>query len=90
MHHADVLERLDARVALGQAFGDAFEHPRAAEIQAIEMRELRIGRIRDDDGPQPLCGTADRGNVRQKSAEPPREFDGRQNPPHQIRFGKTR
>ena len=43
----------DAAVAGGEAGGDALEHPGAAEVQAVDVGQLRVGAIGDDAGGEP-------------------------------------
>src|SRR5882757_2346980 len=42
------VQRVPAQIVLRKRRGDSLEHPRAAQVQAIEMRELRIARIGRD------------------------------------------
>ena len=77
MSFSDGGERGTARVVGGKAGDNAFEHPGAAEVQAIEMRELGIAAIADDDGSEPVAARGTR-QIRQEGGEPAREFGRRQ------------
>ena len=43
----------DAPVARRQPDGDALEHPRAAQVEAVEVRELGVGAVGDDARGEP-------------------------------------
>ena len=45
-----------AAITMSKSVGDTFEHPGAAQIQAVDMSKLRVGTIRNYRGLQPGCG----------------------------------
>jgi len=75
-------QRRDARIVFRQSGGDSLQHPRARQIESVEVRELRIARIGDD------CGRE--GHLRHEAGEPFRELVRRQHATHHVRFGETR
>ena len=71
MHGRRGAERGDARVAFRQARGHALEHPRPAQVEAVEVGELGVGRVGDDPGLEP-AGRAVLRQARQEAGEPAR------------------
>src|SRR5579872_4929577 len=61
---------------------DPFQHPGAAEIQTVEMREFPIGWIGDDS-------RLERHHGGQKLAEPGGVFRASQDSPDGVRFRET-
>src|SRR5581483_10472972 len=60
---------LDARVAVHQAGGDALQHPGTAEVESVEMGQLRIAAIGHDRGVQPVVRAVDR-DIGEERPEP--------------------
>src|ERR1019366_3938305 len=75
-------QRLAARVGGGKLRDDAFQHPRAAQVQPGQVVGLAIGHVADQRWLQI--------HARQKRGEPPGEFGGQQNPAHRVGFGQAR
>ena len=76
---------------MGQAVGDAFEHPCPAEVQSIQVGQLAIAGVGDFRRGEPIAFVL--GELRQKGVEPIGEFFRRHHAAEEIRFateiGKT-
>src|SRR5271166_1800277 len=79
----------DAPVSVIKSMRDALEHPRAAQVESIDVRELRVGTIGHDRRLQPLAGGR-AGNARQKARQPLAELLRLEHSAHEVRFGETR
>ncbi|OAJ61403.1 hypothetical protein A6V37_38240 [Paraburkholderia ginsengiterrae] len=86
-----VTDRTDGKIAhldglnLSRAWCQRALAPCAAEIQAVEMRDLAVGAIRHGDRLEPRGGLF-RAEIRQKAPAPVDQLRGRQHPPHQLRL----
>ena len=76
-------DRFESRVRRRQSGGDSLQHPGAAEIESIEMRQPRIARIGHHLG---LHGHA----RREELPQPRRELRLRHDATHDVRLGDTR
>src|SRR5256885_15428521 len=78
-----------ARIVSWKRGENSFQHPGAAQVQAVEMRQLWIARVgRNGDG-QPIAFRRYR-DLRQGITEPFREFILWQIPAHRVRFSEAR
>ena len=77
-----------ARVARRKARGRTEQHPRAAEVQAVEVGELRVRWVGDDARREPVAAAVPRQG-RKEAVEPPRELGGPEHAPHEIGLGQA-
>ncbi len=78
----------DAPIPVRQSMRNSFEHPGAAQVQPVNMSELRVGTVGDHARLQP----ADTGALRdagQKRRQPGRECLGVKDPAHEVRLGEA-
>ena len=64
------------RVVAGEGAGDTHHAPRAAEVEPVQMNELRVGSIRDDRGCEESVRLTS-GSRGQEFLEPGAEFSRR-------------
>ena len=79
----------DARVGGGQGLREAAPAPGAAEVEAVQVRDLPVAWIRDDDGREQRPGLAG-GQAGQERMQPPGELLGRLQAGHQLGLGQRR
>ena len=82
-------ERGRAGVVCRQAGDNPLQHPGAAQVQAVEVRELRIARIGRDGDREPVR-LRRRWQLRQEFFQPLRELRRREDAPHHVRFAERR
>ena len=86
-------QRRNTPILRRQAVGDALKHPGAAQVESIEMRELRIGAIGDHGRRQPRrpagrCGAG--RQARKKSRQPVGERARSERATHEVRLRQAR
>lgn len=79
-----VVEHFDFRLGGLPGGGDAFEHPGAGEVKAVEVREFAVGGVGAADG----CDREGNTKGRQSAFEPIREVFGRHDAAHEVGFGE--
>ncbi|KGC71302.1 hypothetical protein DP56_5942 [Burkholderia pseudomallei] len=82
-------ERRPARIAVRQRPRERALAPRAAQVQAVEVRDLAVGAVGDGGGREERRRLA-RGERRQERVEPREKLGRRQHAPHQLRLHQRR
>src|SRR5581483_5687475 len=77
-------KRFDTRIPCWQRRCYSLQHPRAAQIQAVQMRESAIARVEHDRRMHPVDGTG------QEAAQPVCIFSALNDAAHSVCFGETR